>query len=144
MKRWLWLALVGLGVFLLLGLGHAEAGRGVPSRPYIGCRARSVGLSAEPTPALPTTAPAAAKAAWPQVYAALFESRPLHLLLFTEGGVGLPWLDSRGPPGKMRETLADYELPARPVAQGNREVSPTPCSRTKPRTQEGGFATAFS
>jgi hypothetical protein len=105
MKRWLWLALAGLGVCLLLALGHPEAGRGADSHPCLAGWARSVGPWGEPTAAPPTAVPAARKAAPRQAHAAPSESDPLHLL--TERGIGPPWLDSRGPPGKVRGTWVD-------------------------------------
>ncbi len=118
MKRWLCLALAGLGVCLLLALGHPEVGRGVDSHPCVARWGRSVGPWGEPTPAPPTAAPAARKAAPRQAHVAPSESRALHLLLLTERGVGPPWLDSRGPPGKARGTWSTPGLPARSIAQG--------------------------
>jgi hypothetical protein len=121
MKRWLWLALAGLGVCLLLALGHLEAGRGVDSHPGIARWGRSVGSWGEPAFASPPAAPAARKATRRQAHTAPSESRAVHLVLLTERDVGPPWLDSRGPPGKVRGPGSTPGLPARSVAQSKRE-----------------------
>ena len=146
MKRWLGVALAGLGVCWLLALGHSEAGRGVGSHPCIACWSRSVGPWGEP--ALPSSAaPAVRKATPPPAHAAPSESRTLHLLLLTERGVGPPWLDSRGPPGKMRGALVDSRAAGQTGSPKPGGAYASPIRSKHPlagATQEGGFATAFS
>jgi hypothetical protein len=107
MKPWLGLALAGLGVCLLLALGHPEVGRGMDSHPWVACGARSVGPWGEPALASPSAARAAQKATPCQAHTAPPESRAVHLVLLTPRGIGPPWLDSRGPPGKVCATLVD-------------------------------------
>jgi hypothetical protein len=107
MKRWLWLALAGLGVLLLLALGRPEAGRGVDSHPCLAGGARSVGPWGHSPPAPPTAAPAARKATPGQARTAPPLSRVAHLELLTERDVGSMWLDNRGPPGQVRGTSVD-------------------------------------
>lgn len=107
MKRWLGRALAGLGVCLLLALGHPEAGRGVDSRRWIACRGWSVGPWGEPALPSPTAAPLARKAAPRRAHAAPSESPAVHWVLWTERDAGPPWLDSRGPPGKVPGTWDD-------------------------------------
>jgi hypothetical protein len=111
MKRWLWLVLTGLGVCLLLALGHPEGARGMDSHPCFADGSRSVGSWREPTPAPLTAAPAARKAAPHQAYAAPSESGAVHVVLLTECDVGPLWLDRRGPPGQVRGTLVESRAP---------------------------------
>lgn len=148
MKRWLGWALSGLGVCLLLALGRPEAGRGVESRPCVAAWGRSVGVWEEPSLAPPTTAPAAWKARPRQAHTTPSESRAIHLALLTEGDVGPPWLDSRGPPGKVHGTWVDSRA-ADQIGSPQSEGSlcfpyncQAPPSRQPP--QERGFATGFS
>ena len=107
MQRWLWLALAGLGVLLLV-LGSPQAGRSVDSHPCLAGWARSVGPWGELTPAPPTAAPAARKVTPGQADTAPSESRAAHWVLLTERDVGPLWLDGRGPPGKVHGTSVDF------------------------------------
>ena len=146
MKRWLGRALTGLGVCLLLGLGHVETGRGVGSHPCIASWGRSVGGCAEPAPASPTATPTAQKAAPPGQAHAPSELGALQPLWLSECGVGPLGLESRGPPGKVSGAwvdswAADQLGSPRP---GGRCASGCLQSGRGPHAQEGGFATAFS
>jgi len=140
-----WLPLAGLGVCLLLALAHPEAGRGVDSHPCIAC-SRCIGPWGEPARAS-SPARAARKTTPRQAHAPASESRAVHLLLLTERDVGPPWLDSRGPPGKVRETLIDSQAVGQIGTQSQGEpILPQQGLSTPWQTppQEGGFATAFS
>jgi hypothetical protein len=108
MQRWLCLVLAGLGVCLLLALGHSEARRSGDSHPCLAGWVLGVGPWGELTPAPPTADPAAPTAMPPQAHAAPSGSGAVHLVLLTERDVGPICLDSRGPPGKVRETLVDF------------------------------------
>ena len=130
-KGWLWLALAGLGVWLLLAIVHSEAKGGVDSHPCLARWARSIGPWREPALASPTAALAQNRGPL-QARAAAPGSPVVDLVPLTEGGVGPPWMDGRGPPGKVPGTLVDYGLPARPVAQGKRGGLTHPCSPTRP------------
>jgi hypothetical protein len=127
MKRWLGRALAGLGVCLLLALGHPEAGRGMDSHPCIACWGRSVGPWGEPALASPPAALAARKAVPPQAHTAPSEFRAVHLALLSERDVGPRRLDSRGPPGKVRGTLVDSRAAGQigSPKQGRAYASPT-------------------
>ena len=106
MKRWLSLLLAGLGVCLLLAVGHSEAGRGADGHACLARWGRCVGSWGDP--ALPSPPAAHAGKATPsQAHTAPLESRVVHLVLLTERDVGPLWLDSRGPPGKVRGTLVE-------------------------------------
>jgi hypothetical protein len=146
MKRWLGLALAGLGVCLLLVLGHPGAGKGADNHPCIARWGRSVGPWGDP--ALPWPPAAAARKAMPrQAHTATSESRAVHLVLFTERDVGPPWLDSRGPPGKVCGTLVDSRAAGKTgsLKQGGAMLpQPGPSAPWQAPPQEGGFATAFS
>jgi len=142
MKRWLGRVLVGLAVCLLLGLDPAKTGRGVGGHPCVAGWGRSVGGWTEPALASPTATRTAGKAAPCQAQTTPSESRALQQPLLPEGGVGPPWLDSRGPPGEVPGPLADLGLPCSP---GKREVRiRTHVVWTGDHPQERGFATAFS
>jgi hypothetical protein len=102
MKRWLGLALAGVGVCLLLALSGSDVVRGVDSHPRIGW-GRSVGPWGAPASASPTAAPAARSSGPTQARVGSPESPAAHLVLSTERDVSP--LDSRGPPGKVQEPL---------------------------------------
>ena len=119
MKRWLGRVLVGLAVCLLLGLDPAKTGRGVGGHPCVAGWGRSVGGWTEPALASPTATRTAGKAAPCQAQTTPSESRALQQPLSPEGGVGPPWLDSRGPPGEVPGPLADLGLPTSSVAQAS-------------------------
>ena len=142
-KRWLWLALAGLGVCLPLVLGHSEAGRGLDSRPRLAC---SLGPWAEPARASPPAA-GAAQAMPRQAHTAPSESRPVDVVLLTESDLGPPWLVSRGPPGKARGILVDSRA-AGQIGSPRQAVYILPEGQTirqgQAHAQEGGFATGFS
>ena len=126
MKRWLSLVLAGLGVCLLLALGHGAAGTGADSRP---CLARWGCVSSWGDPALPSpSATHARKATTPgPAPNAPLESRVVHLELLTERDLGRLWLDSRGPPGKVRGSLVDSRVADQTGSpkQGESMLSPT-------------------
>ena len=145
MKRWLGLALAGLGVCLLLALGHPEFRRGMDHHPGMARWGRCLGPWEEPALASPAAAPAQNPGPH-QAPPGVSESLPVELMLWTERDVGPAWLDSRGPPGKVRGTWSTPGLPARPVARSKRGTSPQgklmqPDYAPRPRR---GFATAFS
>ncbi len=148
MKRWLCLALAGVGVCLLLALGHPDAVRGADQR--IACWGRSVGPWEEPASASPTAASAPRNSRPPQARAGPPESLAVHLMLSTEREVSppCPWLDTRGPPGRGRETSVHRRAPGQtgsPKATEGPTLPPrNPCTPTRHHAQEGGFATAFS
>jgi hypothetical protein len=105
MKRWLGLALAGLGVCLLLTLGHPEARRGVDSHPCIFGWDRSVGPWGELALASPTAVPANYNNGGPRrAPAAVSESLAADLMVMTEPEVPSLWLGTRGPPGSAEET----------------------------------------
>ena len=107
MKRWLSLALAGLGMCLLLVLGRLEAARGADNHPCLRSWARYAGPAGHP--ALPSPPAAwAAQATSRQAHAAPSESRAVHEVLLTESDPGPPWLVSRGPPGKVRGIVVDW------------------------------------
>jgi len=93
MKRWLGLALAGLGLCLLLALGHPETGRGMDSHLCVAGWGRSVGLWREPALASPTPTLAQNRGAR-RGRAAAPDGLAVDLVLWTEGGVGPPWLDT--------------------------------------------------
>ena len=103
MKRWLGLVLAGLGVCWLLVLSHWEAGRGVDSYAGLACGGRCLGAWGEP-PLARSPAAGGADARPRETHTAPSQSRAVHGALWTERGVGPPWLNSRGPPGKVRWT----------------------------------------
>ena len=146
MKRWLSLALAGLGVCLLLALRHSEPGRSVGSHPCLAHWVRCVGPWGDPALASPAAGPVG-KAAPRQAYTAPSESRAVHPMLLTERDVGPPWLDSRGPPGKVRGTLLDCRAASQlgSPKQGGSLCFPNkfkhPLAGAAARR---GFATAFS
>jgi len=120
MKQWLWRALAGLGVCLLLVLGRVEAGSGADDHLGVACWGWSVDVRGGPALASPAAAPAKNRGPR-QARAAAPESLGVDCVLLTERGVGPPWLDSRGPPGSAGDP-GRPQLPARPVAQGRGEV----------------------
>ena len=120
MKQWLWRALAGLGVSLLLVLGRVEAGSGADDHLGVACWGWSVDVRGGPALASPAAAPAKNRGPR-QARAAAPESLGVDCVLLTERGVGPPWLDSRGPPGSAGDP-GRPQLPARPVAQGRGEV----------------------
>jgi hypothetical protein len=146
MKRWLWLALAGLGVWLLLAFVHSEAERGVDSHWCVARGSRSVGPRGEPALASPTAA--LAKNCGPgQARAAVPESLAVDLALLTERGVDPPWLDSRGPPGSTPGAWVERRANGQTGSpeQGVCASSPRgPDQAPTPRSREGGFATGFS
>jgi hypothetical protein len=109
MRQWLCRVLAGLGACLLLGLAHAEAGRGVHTRPRIAYWGRSAGAWGEPVLASPTAVPTKSRELR-QVPAALFESLAFASMLLTEPEVLPLGQDSRGPPGKAPGTRDDPGL----------------------------------
>jgi len=130
MKRWLGRALAGLGVCLLLVLEHPGTGRGADNHPCIG-GGRSVGPWGDL--ALPWPPAAATRKAIPrQAHTAPSESRVVDLVLLTERDVGPPWLDNRGPPGKVCGTLVDSRAAGQTgsLKQGGAYASPTNSKRT--------------
>jgi hypothetical protein len=142
MKRWVWLALAGLGVCLLLALGHTETGRGVDSQPCLASWGRSVGAWGEPALASPTAA--LAKNRGPrQAGAALPEFLAIDWVPLTERGVGPSWLDSRGPPGNAPGTWVDRRAAGQTGSPGEGCALPHPAG-TGHQAREGGFSTAFS
>jgi len=146
MKRWLSLALAGLGMCLLLVLGRPEAGRGVDNHPCLRSWARYAGPAGHP--ALPSPpAACAAQATSRQAHTAPSESRAVHQVLLTESDPGPPWLVSRGPPGEVRGIVVDSRAGGQ-IGSPRQAVCIVPEGQTIRRgqvpTQEGGFATAFS
>ena len=141
MKRWLVLALVGLGVCLLLGL--TEARTGVPSGLSIACWGRYLGPWGEPTLAS-LAAPFGENRGPRQARVAAPESLAVDLALLAERGVGPPWLDSRGPPGGAAGTRVDCGAAGQTGSPGREGGASSPRARTRHQAQEGGFATAFS
>ena len=119
MKRWLWGALTGLGVCLLLVLGRPEVGNGVDGHSYIAGWGRSVSAWREVAPVPPAAAPATKRAPC-QAPPAVSASAALQLLLLTEPEVPPLRLGTRGPPGNTGEPSVASGLLARPVAQRQR------------------------
>jgi hypothetical protein len=147
MKRWLRRAFIGLGVCLLLALGHPEAGRGVDSRRWIAGGGWSVGRWGEPALSPPPAAPVAWKATPRRAHVAPWESPAVHGVLWTERDAGPPWLDSRGPPGKVRGTWDDSRAAGQTgsLRQGVCILPEgKPSSWIRHHAQEGDFATPFS
>jgi len=144
MKRRLWFALAGLGA-LLLALGRPQSGKSVDRHPCLAGWARSVGPWGEPTAAPPTAVPAARKAAPRQAHVAPSESGPLHLLPLTKRGVGPPWRDSRGPPGKVRGTLVDSRVAGQTDSpkQGGAYASPTRPKHPQQVPPQQGFCNSL-
>jgi hypothetical protein len=146
MKRWLGLALAGLGVCLLLTLGHPEARRGVDSHPCIFGWDRSVGPWGELALASPTAVPAN-NGGPRRAPAAVSESLAADLMVMTEPEVPSLWLGTRGPPGSAEETWVDCgatDQTGSPREERCFFAQVNPCSPTRHHAQEGGFATAFS
>jgi hypothetical protein len=135
MKRWLALALVGLGVCLLLGL--TEARTSVPRGLYITGWGRSLGPWGEPALASPA-APFGENRGPRQARAAAPESLAVDLVLLTERGVGPPWLDGRGPPGGAAGTRVDCGTSGQVGSlEAKGDVYSNACSRTSPRLRRG-------
>ena len=142
MKQWLWRALAGLGVCLLLVLGRVEAGSGADDHLGVACWGWSVDVRGGPALASPAAAPAKNRGPR-QARAAAPESLGVDCVLLTERGVGPPWLDSRGPPGSAGGPGSTAATGKTGSPRQGGSVDPNPCRRI-PRSQEGGFATAFS
>ena len=103
MKRWLGLALAGLGLCLLLALGHPEVRRGMDRHPCLAGWGRSISLWREPALASPTPALAQNRGGR-RGRAAAPDGLTVDGVLGIERGVGPPWLDTRGPPGSAAGT----------------------------------------
>jgi hypothetical protein len=131
MKRWLCLLLSGMAVCWLLAFGRWEAVRSLHSSRCLACWTRSVGPWGEPTSTAPLAAARAEKPA----------ACTLQLLL-SEYAVGPPWLDGRGPPGKVQAIFAGTGLPVRPVAQA-REAPSSQCGRKRRHGQSKGFCNSL-
>jgi len=141
MKQWLWRALAGLGVCLLLVLGRVEAGSGADNHLCVACWGRSVGVWGGPALASPAAAPAKNRGAR-QARAAAPESLGVDCVLLTERGVGPPWLDSRGPPsgaGGPGSTAATGKTGS-PRQGGRYGSEPMPPDSPLPR---GGFCNSL-
>ena len=146
MKQWLWRALAGLGVCLLLVLGRVEAGSGADNHLCVACWGRSVGPWGEPALASPPAA-LARQATPPQARTAPSESGVVDLVLLTERDVAPMWLDSRGPPGKVRATWVDSRAAGQtgsPKQEGAYAPLQGPSPPSRRHRSKGGFATAFS
>jgi hypothetical protein len=145
MKRWLGLALAGVGVCLLLALSRSEVVRGVDRHPRIAWRSPSVGRWGEPVSASPTAAPAARSSGPTQAHVGSPESLAAHLVLSTERDVSRS-LDTRGPPGKVQEPLvickaADKgDSPEQWGAYASSRTSMHPDQAPRPR---GGFCNSL-
>jgi hypothetical protein len=96
-KRWLCLALACWAmVYLLLSLGQQAAVNYDPRTPG---GDRSMGLCREPASA---RAWAATRLRFHHTRAEPLESLPIHFVLLTTADAGPPWLDTRGPPRRLR------------------------------------------
>ena len=141
MKRWLSLALTGLGVCLLLVLGRPEAGRGAGNHPCLISWARYAGPWGDL--ALPSPSAAWAAQATPrQAHTVPSESRAVHKVLSAESDLGPPWLVSRGPPGKVRGILVDSRA-AGQIGSPRQSVCIVPEGQTVRRRQAPGPRRGF-
>ncbi len=146
MKRWLWLALAGLGVYRLLVLGRPEAGRDADSYPCLARWGRSVSSWGEPALASPPAVPAQNREPR-QAPPTVFESLAVDSLLLIEREVPPLCPDTRGPPGNPEATWVERGAAGQigSPRQGRCVTSRSDlCHRIRHQVQEGGFATAFS
>jgi hypothetical protein len=145
MKRWLWPAVMGLGVCLLLALVHPEVGRGGDRRRWIAGWGRSVGRWGKPALALLPAAPA--KNREPRLAPPPgFESFTVELLRLTEGEVA-PWgLDPRGPPGRAEAPWVEGGAAGQtgsPNKGGVHPPHPELCRRIRHYVPKRGFCNSL-
>ena len=143
MKSGLGLALAGLAMCLWLVLGPAKAATGMDHHLCIARGQRSVGSGEQPPlPSLiaaPTQNPGA-----PPAPPGVSDSLSVESKLLPKRSAGLPWWDSRGPPGKVRGTLVNSRAAGQTDSPRPGVANPNLGSWTRHHAPERGFATAFN